>query len=294
MNNSLLYGLTVLIWGSTWLAINYQLGEVTPEASIVYRFALASGLLFVYCWFKKLPLKFSAKQHLQLFIFGICLFACNYFFLYNAQQHINSALACIAFSTLMFMNIFNARIFYGTKVNTRVYVGGLLGILGIVTLFWPEVSELSFEDATIYGLMLCLCGTLSASFGNMMSLKNQKDGFPITQANAWAMGYGTLFMSAVLLLQGKTFNFSYEPSYLISLVYLSLFGSVIAFACYLTLLGKIGAHKASYANIMFPAVAVVLATIFEGFEWSLLTAAGFIAIMLGNYVVLAPPRAGKH
>ncbi|WP_286234475.1 DMT family transporter [Thalassotalea sediminis] len=290
MNNYILYAITVLIWGSTWYAISLQLGNVTPEASVVYRYAIASLMIFIYCAFKKQNLRFTVRQHVQLALFGICLFSVNYYFLYNAQTMINSALSCIAFSTLMIMNIGNARLFFGTRVDTSVYLGGFLGLLGIVILFWPQASELSLTNKTIVGFLLCLVGTLSASFGNMLSIKNQQDGLAIMPANAWAMGYGALFMSIVLLLQGKSFTCDWSVTYVSSLLYLSLFGSVIAFGCYLTLLTRIGAHKASYANILFPAVAVCIATLFEGFVWDIYTIAGFTAIMAGNIVLIIKPK----
>ena len=288
-----LYAATVLIWGSTWFAINFQLGTVAPEASVVYRFVLASLIVFVYCLARKQSLRFSLKQHGQLALFGICLFGTNYFLLYNAQSHINSALSCIAFSTLLIMNIVNARLFFGTKVLPMVYLGGALGLIGIITLFWPQATSLSLSDATVFGFVLCLLGTLSASFGNMLSIKNHQDGFAIMPANAWAMGYGSLFMTILLFIQGKTFNFDWSFDYLASLFYLSVFGSVIAFACYLSLLTQIGAHKASYSNILFPAVAVVISTFFEGFEWTTYTVLGFTAIMLGNMVLLIKPKKVK-
>ncbi|OKY27280.1 DMT family transporter [Thalassotalea sp. PP2-459] len=290
MNNYFLYGITVLIWGSTWFAIHLQLGVVAPEASVVYRYALASVMIFIYCLLKKQRLRFSLRQHYQLALFGVCLFSVNYYFLYHAQTQINSALSCIGFSTLMIMNIINAKLFFGTRIDTSVYLGGLLGLTGIVILFWPQASEISLSNATVWGFLLCLVGTLSASFGNMLSIKNQSDGFAIMPANAWAMGYGALFMTLVLLIQGKSFTFDWSVNYVASLVYLSLFGSVIAFGCYLSLLTKIGAHKASYANILFPAVAVVISTFFEGFTWDTYTIIGFIVIMLGNLVLIVKPR----
>lgn len=163
MNNTFLYVITVIIWGSTWIAINYQLGDVAAEVSIVYRFGLAALCMFAYCRFKKLPLKFSAKQHLQLFAFGLTLFGFNYYLLYSAQSHINSALTSIAFSTLMMVNILNARIWFKTHISSQVYYGGALGLLGIVTLFWPQISSVHFGDSTLLGLGLCLIGVLFAS-----------------------------------------------------------------------------------------------------------------------------------
>ncbi len=287
MSNSFLYLITVLIWGSTWIAINYQLGDVAPEASVTYRFALAALILFVFAKIKRLPLHFPITQHGLFAAFGICLFGLNYLLLYNAQQHINSALACIAFSTLMLMNIVNTKIFYNTQITKQVYLGGFLGLLGIVTLFWPQLADIELGAATLLGLTLCLLGTFSASIGNVLSIKNQKNNVPVVQANAWGMLYGAIFTSIAVVVQGKQFTFSFEPTYLSSLIYLSLFGSVIAFGCYLSLMTRIGAHKTSYANILFPAIAVLISTIVEDFLWSEFTVIGLSFILLGNLVVLA-------
>ncbi|MCP4988036.1 MAG: DMT family transporter [Colwellia sp.] len=293
MSNSFLYIVSVIIWGSTWIAINYQLGEVAPEVSIVYRFGLAAACMFTFCRFKQLPLRYSAKQHIQLFAFGLTLFGCNYYLLYNAQAHINSALTSIAFSTLMMANILNARIWFKTHISSQIYFGGGLGLIGIVTLFWPQVSTVHFGDSTLLGLGLCAIGVMFASTGNMLSIKNQQKNIPVLPATAWGMLYGALFMLVLALIQGQEFIFSYTFSYISSLLYLSIFGSVIAFGAYLTLLERIGAHKASYATIIFPAVAVVISSFVEGFTWDSYTFIGLTLMLAGNLVVLAKPRKSK-
>jgi drug/metabolite transporter (DMT)-like permease len=290
MNNKVLYTITVLIWGTTWIAINYQLGTVAPEVSVVYRFALASFLLFSWAKFKKLPLNFNRRYHLNFIALGVTLFGLNFFLLYNAQQHINSALAATAFSTLMIFNIINAKFFYKAPIGKQVYLGASLGLIGIITLFWPQITSVEYGQATLLGLGLCLVGTLSASMGNMVSIKNQQLKLPVLQTNAWAMMYGTVFMSIVALFNGDSFTFDFSFAYVSSLIYLSLFGSVIAFGCYLTLMTKIGAHKTSYANILFPAVAVVISTFVEDFHWSIFTIVGFASILLGNLVILSKPK----
>ena len=82
-------------------------------------------------------------------------------------------------------------------------------------------------------------------------------------------------MSAVSsLLAGHPFNFDASPGYIISLAYLTVFGSVVAFGAYLTLLGRIGAHKAGYAMVMFPVVALILSILFEGLQLDLTIIAG--------------------
>ena len=108
------------------------------------------------------------------------------------------------------------------------------------------------------------------------------------QGNAWGMLYGTLALVGVVLLSDAQFTFSTEPSYVISLLYLSLFGTVIAFACYFLLLRDIGPEKASYSIVLFPIVAVILSTIFEGFLWHANTVFGFVLVLAGNAIVLTP------
>lgn len=294
MNNTILYVITVLIWGTTWIAINYQLGDVPPEASIVYRFGLAALILFAYCRIKNLSLTFNKKQHLQFMFFGLTLFGCNYFFLYSAQQHINSALTSIAFSMIMFFNVVNARIWFKTKITQQTYLGAFLGLAGIIVLFWPQINDTELGAESLLGLSLCFVGTLFASTGNMVSMKNKLMNLPMMQANAWGMFYGSAFMTILLLAQGKSFTFSYTLPYISSLIYLSIFGSIIAFASYLTLLNNIGAHKASYASVMFPAVAVVISSIVEGFSWNIYTVIGLVIILAGNIVVLTKPRKNKQ
>jgi len=290
MNNLALYVVTVLIWGSTWIAITYQLGTVAPEVSLVYRFGLAAIVMWIFCRLRRLPMKFSLKQHVQLMFFGATLFGGNYFFLYQGQQHINSALACIAFSSIMFLNIVNARVWFKTKITAQVLMGAVIGIAGMVILFWPDITNNDLGQSTIYGIALCLTGAAFASSGNMISIRNSKESIPVTQASTLGMTYGTVAMFALALAQGKHFNFDFSVSYVTSLIYLSIFGSVIAFATYLTLLERIGAHKASYATIMFPAVAVLISSVFENFQWSTYTVFGFLLVVLGNIVVLNKPK----
>jgi len=286
MNNTLLYLLTVLIWGSTWIAINYQLGEVSPAVSLSYRFALAAAILFMFCKQQKITLRFSSSMHLQFLAFGLALFGFNYFFLYSAQVHINSALTCIGFSMIMLFNMINARLWYKVKITQQFYLGGLLGIIGITTLFWPQINNVTIGQQTLIGLGLCLVGAFLGSCGNMISIKNQQKKAPIHAANAWGMAYGAASLGLWAFVKGEAFILPTNLAYIGSLLYLSVFGSVIAFGCYLTLLNNIGPQKTSYANIMFPAIAVVISSFVEDFQWSSFTVIGLGCIVLGNIIVL--------
>jgi drug/metabolite transporter (DMT)-like permease len=288
MRSTVLYVLTVLIWGSTWLAIEYQLGMVAPEVSLVYRFSIAAFLMWAYCLIKKLPMYFSFKNHLFFMTLACCNFGFNYLILYWAQDYLTSAMTSIAFSTLLVMNIINTRIFFGNPIAPRIFIGATLGLAGIVGLFWQDVKTLDFASEAIIGLGLSLGGTFVASLGNMTSVRNSINKIGIMQGNAWGMLYGSLFLLSYTLINGSEFNLDMRFPYIASLLYLSIFGTVIAFACYFVLLKDIGPEKASYSVVLFPVVAVTLSMIFEGFVWQVSTVIGFVLVLTGNVIVLTP------
>ena len=179
MSNTFLYLVAVLVGGSTWFAVEFQLGVVAPEVSLVYRYACAALLLFAWCRFRGLTLRFRLREHLWFLLLGLLLFGLNYVFAYRAQIYISSALTAIAFSTMLWMNIVNARLFFGIRARLHVLFGALLGIAGIVTLFAPQIGEVSFTDSVFLGSSLAMLSALVSSFGNMASQKAQKAELPV-------------------------------------------------------------------------------------------------------------------
>ena len=289
MSNLLLYIITVLIWGSTWFAIEFQLVVVEPEVSIVYRYAAASILLFAWSRVRGLKLRFDLRAHGWFLLLGFFLFGMNYVLAYRAQIYITSALTAIAFSTIVWMNIINARLFFGVRAGRRVLFGSLLGIAGIFTLFAPQIGAMSLSDTVFYGSVLAVLGALVASFGNMASQGAQKQKLPVIQSNAWGMFYGAVITGVIAVSEGHAFAFDWSPGYVTSLIYLAVFGSIIAFGAYLTLLGRIGAHKAGYAMVMFPVVALILSALFEGLQINAPVVLGTILVSAGNLFVLRSP-----
>jgi drug/metabolite transporter (DMT)-like permease len=289
-NNLFLYTLTVLIWGSTWLFINFQLGKVPAEVSVVYRYAIASLVLFTWCWARGISLHFKLRSHFLFMLLGTLLFGINYIGSYNAQKFIPSALNAVVFSIMMWMNIVNTRLFFGTRIEPGVWQGALLGMTGIVVLFWPSLASLGAGGAMLTGVGLSLTGALAASLGNMVSLRAQRDSLPIIQSNAWGMLYGTIFTAVYAWNMDLVFIFDWSFAYVGSLLYLAIFGSVIAFGCYLKLVGTIGPHKAVYSVIMFPVVAIFLSVMFEGLEINIELIAGVVLVLAGNLLILGGRR----
>jgi drug/metabolite transporter (DMT)-like permease len=286
MSNLLLYIIAVLVWGSTWFAIEFQLGAVAPEVSIVYRYFGAAALLFGWSRYRGLKLGFNLREHGWFLLLGFFLFGLNYILAYRAQIYLTSALTAIAFSAIVWMNIINARVFFGVRAGRRVLFGSMLGIAGIIILFAPQTGDLALTDTVFYGSVLAVAGAIVASFGNMISQGAQKRNLPVIQSNAWGMLYGAILTGIIAVFQGHPLVFDWSAGYVISLAYLTVFGSVIAFGAYLTLLGRIGAHRAGYAMVVFPVVALILSMLFEGLQLDATIVLGTALVLAGNLFVL--------
>lgn len=254
--------------------------------SVAYRFAIAGVLMLLVSRIWGLKLDFTRKEHGFILLQGLLLFGFNYWCMYSSELYLTSGLVGLLFSLLVFMNILNGRIFLKTPFELKVIVGGLLGILGTALVFWKDLVQFSFSDGRLIGIVLAVAGTFIASLGNITSARNQKAGIPVIPSNAFGMTYGAVAMFVIAIISGKTISFETNISYISSLLYLAIFGSVIAFGAYLTLIGSIGASKAAYVSVIAPVIALILSTIFEDYQWTLTTFSGAAFILLGNIVAL--------
>lgn len=291
MSNLALYACAVLIWGSTWLAITFQLGTVAPSVSVMTRFAGAALVLAVVARLRGMSLRFDARTHTWLALQGLFLFGINYVLVYFAELYLASGLVAVVFSLVTLCNIGLLRIFFGTPIKPLVLAGASLGIGGVVLLFWPDVTHASLGAQRRWGLAACALATVIASLGNMVATRNHRAGVPIVSGNAWAMLYGSLAVAAGCLVMGERLDFPLTFAYVASWLYLAVFGSVIAFVTYLTLLGRIGADRAGYAGVAIPVVAMLLSTWFEGMQWTTWMVVGMGLCLAGNALVLWPARA---
>jgi len=281
-----LYALATLIWGSTWLAITFQLGVVPPAVSVVWRFALSALILFAYALTRRLPLSFAARDHAWLAVQGFFMFGLSYVCVYISEQTLTSGLVAVVFSIIVFWNIIGTRLFFGTPVNPVTLFAAALGVAGVVLVFWTEIANFSTSGEAIGGLAFALIGTVAASLGNLAALRNQKNHIPMIQQMAWAMLYGTLFIATYAAASGNAFSFDWSISYVLSLVYLALFGSVLAFAYYLTLIKRIGVDRAGYVGVAIPIVALLLSTLFEDLRWDVFMVLGVLCCVAGNVLIL--------
>lgn len=292
--NLSLYLLTVLIWGTTWIALKLQLGVVAIPVSIVYRFALAGVILFVILLFTRRLQPMGRRGHAICLAQGVCLFCVNFMCFLTASQWVASGLIAVVFSTATLWNALNARLFFGQKIASNVIGGGALGLLGLGLLFWPELSHHQASRETFYGLGLALLGTLCFSAGNMLSSLQQKAGLKPMTTNAWGMVYGASLLAVYCLARGIPFAMQWDARYVGSLLYLVIPGSVIGFTAYLTLVGRMGPERAAYCTVLFPLVALNVSAFAEGYQWTTPALFGLLAVMAGNVLVFRKARATVH
>lgn len=288
--NLFLYVLTVLIWGTTWIALKLQLGVVAIPVSIVYRFGLAALVLFAVLLLSRKLQVMNKRGHLICLAQGLCLFCVNFMCFLTASQWVPTGLIAVVFSTATLWNALNARVFFKQKIARNVIAGGALGLLGLALLFWPELSGHTATPQTLLGLGLALIGTMCFSAGNMLSSLQQKVGLKPLTTNAWGMLYGAGMLAVYCAFNGIPFDMEWNTRYIGSLLYLVIPGSVIGFTAYLTLVGRMGPERAAYCTVLFPLVALNVSAFVEGYQWTAPALAGLVLVMLGNVLVFRRPK----
>ena len=286
MNNLILFISTLLCWSPTWYLIKFQFGVVDPLISIFYRFLIASAIVFIFLILLKKKLSFNLNQHLWFLLLGVTLFSLNYIFFYLANTYLISGIVTIAFSTILIMNILGERIYFKIKSSKETLFAAGFGIVGILIIFGNELLNFKLEDKTHIGIILSFIATFWASTGNLIHQKNSKDKIPFIQSIAYGMLYGSIFTLIVAKFRGAEIIFDNSISYILSFLYLSIIGSVVAFYLYLKLLENIGSARAGYIGVIMPIIALIISTIFEGLQWTNNLIFGLPVLIFGCVLIL--------
>jgi len=282
--NFLLYVAVVLIWGTTWIALKWQLGTVPIAQSIAYRFGLAALILFAILACRGGVERPRGRNAVLVAWQGVCLFCLNFICFLNASETLPSGLVAVVFSTAAVWNALLARVVFKRTIAANTLWAGVLGLGGLLLLFWPQVAGQTPARTTLLGLLWALGGTLCFSVGNLLSSALQARRQGPLQTNAWGMLIGTLVLAVVCLIQGDPLRFDFSARYIGAWLYLAIPGSVIGFTAYLTLVGRLGPERAAYCTVLFPVVALNVSALFEGYHWTIPALAGLLLVMLGNLV----------
>ena len=284
--NWFLFLIATLIWGSTWFTIKFQLGNVNPILSVAYRSMLAGIILIIIAWISKFRLRFSAKDHFFLFLQGILMYGINYWMVYLAEQSLKSGLVAVIFSLMIFFIILFNRLLLKSPFKMSVLMGAILGVAGTALLFADELSHIGLQGELYTALSFSIVSMILAALGNVVSAYNLRSNIPVLQINAFGMLYGAVVLFIVALFRGIQFTFDFKYEYIFSLIYLAVFGSVIAFTAYTKLLHNIGPDRSGYVILITPVIAMLMSTIFENYIWQKSAFAGILLLIAGNFVVM--------
>jgi len=279
-----LYVLMIFVWGFSWIAIKWQQGSVAMEVSILYRFVFAALVMFVIGKvFNKLQ-KVTLSDQKYFALQGCCLFCCNFLFFYSSTAYIASGLTAVIMATAPIYNAIHGRFFYGTKTNKNFWPGVIVGLTGIASLFAGDLLKTDWSQEVFIGLFYALAGTWCFSMGNMISIRNTKNKIQPFTATSYAMIYGCITLLIIVLFKGLSFEIALNTRYLASLAYLAIPATVIGFTVYLLLVDRIGANSAAYLLVVTPIVALIISSVFEGYQWTALSTLGLLCVVLGNVI----------
>jgi len=281
-----LFGAAVAIWGTTWFAITFQLGRVPPEASVAWRFGMAALLAAAICRLRGHTLALPARVHRELALLGVTMFCAGYLAVYHAEARLASGLVAVGYSTSPLVNLAISRLALGTRASRATLLGALLGVSGVALAFWPEVAGWRARPGALAGVALTALGVLSSAVGNVFATRLERIGIHVWQKMAWGMAYGSGGCLLAALASGQPLTFDWTATYVASLLYLAVLGSIGAFSSFLTLLERIGPARAGYVGVMTPIVALLLSGAFEGLALRPLLLAGVLVAVAGNVVML--------
>ena len=278
----LLYGVIAFAWSTSWLPLKWQLGIVAPEVSIFWRFLAAGTLMMCFAIWRGENLRLPLAIHIRIAVLSLFLFSCNFTMFYYGGLGVSSGLLAVVFSTASLMVLIIKSSIDREWPEFQLVIAVIFGISGVSLIFLPEFGN---GHAPLISLVFCLIGTLIFSLGNILSGRLQSKKISVITANSWGMLYGAAFLAMISLLRGHSFMILPTWKYLGGLAWLSIFSTVVAFTCYLTLVGRIGPGRASYITVIFPVMALFISQRAEAYEWTVFSVIGLILVIAGNTIM---------
>lgn len=284
-----LFALCVLVWGTTWYAITFQVGLTTPEFGVALRFGLAGVCVLAWQAWRGERLRYGWRDHLWFALQGVFLYGVSYVCVYHAEQRLPSGLVAVGYSASPLAAGIGAAWLFGTRLSRRFVVGGLLGLAGVTLIFWPEFGKAREGSSTALGALFTVVSVLLSTVGSLVASRNGERRLTMWPSLGFGMLYGSLAVAAIVVASGQAIVWPSALSWWLSLLYLALAGSVLSFACYLTLLARLGAGPAGTVGVMTPILALTVSTLFENYQPGLLAGLGVVLAIAGNVLMLRPP-----
>jgi drug/metabolite transporter (DMT)-like permease len=282
MKTTLTFAMLCLIWGSTWMAIKIGLTDAPPLSGVSVRFALAVLILYTVVRIKRysLPERFGSK--LKLAYPGLYIYSGSYALIYLAEQHISSALTAVLFASFpLFVAFLSIWMLQTERLNSAGWLGLALGFAGVVLISYDSFQS---SPHLFTGTLLALGGSFSAAYGILIQKKHfSREN--VLVATFIQMTLGLLPLVALSFAFDQWANFFVTAASIGSILYLAIFGTVIAFVGYYWLLSHTKAITVSLIAFFTPVIAILIGILF-GESLAIRTVAGAVMILAGVVLVM--------
>ncbi len=256
------YTLICLIWGTTWLAIKFAIFTVPPFLSAGIRFSIASVLILVILKIRKYKYHFDLKQTIFLLLVGLGSFSVPYGLVYWAENRITSGLTATTFAVMPFFAAILSRIFLKTDDLSFWKVFGIvLGFSGLVVIFWGDLRFGSIESAE--GIIAVVASAFANSAVAVAVKKYGREIDPLF-INLLPMALGAVSLLATSFFIESWQAVSFDASTITAILYLAVFGSVVAFTLYFYVLKHISVVLLSMTSFITPVLALTAGAVVLG------------------------------
>ncbi len=273
------------IWGSTWLFIKLGLEDLPPISFAGIRSLIAAFVLLAVIVVWRVPVPRSRRDWELIAGTGLLAFTINYGLLFWGEQYVSSGLAALLQATIPAFGLVIAHYHLPGERITPMKIGGvLLGVVGVGVIF---SNQMQIEGArALWGSAGIVVGALSVAYANVLIKARGAHIEPATLA-AGQLGCGLVPLLLVgISLEGNPLNFHWSPMAIISLFYLALVGSALAFILFYWLIIHMDVTKTMLIALVTPLLAVTLgmSVLDERLTWR--TLAGGACIMAGVALVM--------
>ncbi|PZU11575.1 DMT family transporter [Sphingomonas sp.] len=281
------FAIVTFLWGSTWLVIRGQLGDVPVGWSVCYRFLTAAVTMFVVALATRTRLRLTWTEQGLLALMGVCIFCLNFNFIYRAEAHVTSGIVAVVFALLLVYNAVAGWVFLGQPLSRPFLAGSAVAMAGIGLLFEHELrASPRSPHETALGIGFVLIALVFASIANVMQSTARMRAIPMPAMLAWGMTWGALANALFAYVTTGPPHILLTPVYIGGVLYLGICASALAFTLYFGLIRAIGPARGGYVNVLTPVLAMILSTIFEHYVWSIEAAAGGLLVIAGLIVAM--------
>jgi drug/metabolite transporter (DMT)-like permease len=278
------------IWGSTWLAIKIGLGSVPPFLGVGIRFLVASAILFTIVRTRRIPIPNTRDARILYVSLALLTFSIPFGLVYWSEQYVASGLASVLFAAFPFwIALFSQLLLPGERMNGFKLAGIILGFTGVVAIF---ANDIRLTDAGgLWPLLALVISPVLQAFSTILVSRYGKPVNPFAM-NFVGMTAGGTLLTLFGLLTEPLGSVVWDSAAVLSILYLAVFGSVVAFVTYHWLLKHVQAVYISFTTFINPVIAVVLGALVLGERLAPTTLAGAACILAGILVANGRALAG--